>query len=180
VCTLASNVKSKVEEAQKGLDFATREYTAELVTTKGPIRLKFLPEVAPGHVKNFLGLAKSGFYNGLIFHRVIKGFMIQGGCPEGTGTGGPGYHIKAEFNATPHEPGVLSMARTSEPDSAGSQFFICLDKHSHLDRNYTAFGKVADAESLATVRAIGSLPTRSDRPLEPVVIQSLTISEKPK
>ncbi len=106
--------------------------------------------------------------------------MIQGGCPEGTGTGGPGYHIKAEFNATPHEPGVLSMARSSEPDSAGSQFFICLEKHSHLDRNYTAFGKVADSESLATVRAIGIVPTRSDRPVEPVVIESVTISEKPK
>lgn len=177
---MASNVKSKVEEAQKGLDFAAKEYSAELATSKGPIRLKLLPEVAPGHVKNFLGLAKSGFYNGLIFHRVIKGFMIQGGCPEGTGTGGPGYHIKAEFNATPHEPGVLSMARSSEPDSAGSQFFICLEKHSHLDRNYTVFGKVADSESLATVRAIGMVPTRSDRPLEPVVIQSVTISEKPK
>lgn len=179
-CTLAINVKPKVEEAQKSLDFANKEYTAELATSKGPIRLQFLPEVAPGHVKNFLSLAKIGYYNGLIFHRVIKGFMIQGGCPEGTGTGGPGYQIKAEFNATPHEPGVLSMARTNEPDTAGSQFFICLERHKHLDRNYTAFGKVADAESLATVRAIGGVPTRSDRPVEPVVIQTVTITEKPK
>jgi len=169
-----------VEEAQKILDFTTKEYTAELATSKGPIRLKFLPEVAPGHVKNFLGLAKIGFYNGLIFHRVIKGFMIQGGCPEGTGTGGPGYQIKAEFNATPHEPGVLSMARTQDPDTAGSQFFICLDRHTHLDRNYTAFGKVADSESLATVRSVGGVPTRSDRPVEPVVIQTVSISEKAK
>jgi peptidyl-prolyl cis-trans isomerase B (cyclophilin B) len=151
-----------------------------LATSKGLIRLQFLPEVAPGHVKNFLGLAKIGYYNGLIFHRVIKGFMIQGGCPEGTGSGGPGYQIKAEFNATPHEPGVLSMARTNEPDTAGSQFFICLERHKHLDRNYTAFGKVADAESSATVRAIGSVPTRSDRPIEPVVIQTVTITEKAK
>ena len=169
-----------MEEAQKILDFTTKEYTAELATSKGPIRLKFLPEVAPGHVKNFLGLAKIGFYNGLIFHRVIKGFMIQGGCPEGTGTGGPGYQIKAEFNATPHEPGVLSMARTQDPDTAGSQFFICLDRHTHLDRNYTAFGKVADSESLATVRSVGGVPTRSDRPVEPVVIQTVSISEKAK
>jgi len=169
-----------VEEAQKILDFTTKEYTAELATSKGPIRLKFLPEVAPGHVKNFLGLAKIGFYNGLIFHRVIKGFMIQGGCPEGTGTGGPGYQIKAEFNSTPHEPGVLSMARTQDPDTAGSQFFICLDRHTHLDRNYTAFGKVADSESLATVRSVGGVPTRSDRPVEPVVIQTVSISEKVK
>ncbi len=169
-----------MEEAQKILDFTTKEYTAELATSKGPIRLKFLPEVAPGHVKNFLGLAKIGFYNGLIFHRVIKGFMIQGGCPEGTGTGGPGYQIKAEFNSTPHEPGVLSMARTQDPDTAGSQFFICLDRHTHLDRNYTAFGKVADSESLATVRSVGGVPTRSDRPVEPVVIQTVSISEKVK
>ncbi len=169
-----------MEEAQKILDFTTKEYTAELATSKGPIRLKFLPEVAPGHVKNFLGLAKIGFYNGLIFHRVIKGFMIQGGCPEGTGTGGPGYQIKAEFNSTPHEPGVLSMARTQDPDTAGSQFFICLDRHTHLDRNYTAFGKVADSESLATVRSVGGVPTRSDRPVEPVVIQTVSISEKAK
>ena len=106
--------------------------------------------------------------------------MIQGGCPQGTGTGGPGYQIKAEFNATPHEPGVLSMARTQDPDTAGSQFFICLDRHSHLDRNYTAFGKVADAESLATVRAIGEVPTRSDKPVQPVVIETVTVTEKDK
>ena len=180
VCTLTGNLEFKVKETQKGLDLAHKVYTAELATTKGPIRLTFLPNVAPGHVKNFLGLAKIGFYNGVIFHRVIKGFMIQGGCPEGTGTGGPGYQIKAEFNATPHEPGVLSMARTNDPDSAGSQFFICLDRHSHLDRNYTAFGKVADAESLATVRAIGDVPTRSDRPVQPVAIQSVTVTEKSK
>jgi cyclophilin family peptidyl-prolyl cis-trans isomerase len=169
-----------VEEAQKSLDFTNQEYTAELATSKGPIRLNFLPNVAPGHVKNFLGLAKIGFYNGLIFHRVIKGFMIQGGCPQGTGTGGPGYQIKAEFNATPHEPGVLSMARTQDPDTAGSQFFICLDRHPHLDRNYTAFGRVADKESLATVRVIGDVPTRSDKPTEPVIIQTVTITEKAK
>jgi cyclophilin family peptidyl-prolyl cis-trans isomerase len=173
-------VKAQVEDAQKTLDLNTKTYTAELDTTKGPIRLNFLPEAAPGHVKNFLALAKTGFYNGLIFHRVIKGFMIQGGCPQGTGTGGPGYQIKAEFNATPHEPGVLSMARSQSPDSAGSQFFICLDRHSHLDRNYTAFGKVGDEESMATVRAIGNVPTRNDRPVEDVKIKSATVTEKAK
>jgi cyclophilin family peptidyl-prolyl cis-trans isomerase len=173
-------VKAQVEDAQKTLDLDTKTYTAELDTTKGPIRLNFLPEAAPGHVKNFLALAKTGFYNELIFHRVIKGFMIQGGCPQGTGTGGPGYQIKAEFNATPHEPGVLSMARSQSPDSAGSQFFICLDRHSHLDRNYTAFGKVADEESMATVRAIGNVPTRNDRPVEDVKIKSATVTEKAK
>src|ERR1700736_2781162 len=130
-------MKSQVDEVQKTLDLTKKEYTAELVTNKGPIRLKFLPDVAPGHVKNFLALAKLGFYKGVTFHRVIKGFMIQGGCPLGTGTGDAGYKIKAEFNNTPHEAGVLSMARTNLPDSAGSQFFICLDRHAHLDRNYT-------------------------------------------
>lgn len=176
-----TNVKTKVDEALKTLDLTTKKYTAELDTNKGPIRLTFLPDVAPGHVKNFLALAKIGFYDGGCFHRVIKGFMIQGGCPQGTGTGGPGYTIKGEFNATPHEPGVLSMARTSDPNSAGSQFFICLEKHSHLDRNYTAFGRVADAASMATVKAIGDAPTApGDRPREKVVIKKVTVTEQNK
>ena len=172
-------MKRQVEEAQKSLDFSNKTYGAELDTSKGPIRLKFFPDVAPGHVKNFLALAKIGFYNGLIFHRVIKGFMIQGGCPQGTGTGDAGYKIPAEFNATPHEAGVLSMARAQDPDSAGSQFFICLDRHPHLDRNYTAFGKVADSQSMNTVRAIGMVATRQDKPVEKVVIQSVEVKEQP-
>ena len=138
-----------------------------------------LPDVAPGHVKNMLGLAKIGYYDGLTFHRVINGFMIQGGCPEGTGTGGPGYTIPAEFNATKHEPGVLSMARTSDPNSAGSQFFICLETVPHLDRQYTAFGRTADAESLAVVKKIGAVPTgEQDRPVKPVTINKATVVEK--
>src|SRR5437763_16974503 len=104
--------KKEVEEAQTTLDLDKNTYAAELDTTKGPIRLTFFPDVAPGHVKNFLALAQTGFYNGVSFHRVIKGFMIQGGDPQGTGSGGPGYQIRAEFNDTPHEAGVLSMART--------------------------------------------------------------------
>jgi cyclophilin family peptidyl-prolyl cis-trans isomerase len=132
-------------------------------------------------VKNFLALAKIGFYNGIKFHRIIKGFMIQGGCPLGRGTGGPGYTINAEFNATPHEPGVLSMARTNDPNSAGSQFFICLDRHPHLDNQYTAFGKVADEESLRTVKALGGVRTdRQDQPLEEAVIKKVTVIETPK
>ncbi len=155
-------------------------YTAELDTSKGPIRLVFFPDKAPGHVKNFLSLAQIGFYNGVIFHRVIRDFMIQGGCPQGTGTGGPGYTIAAEFNDTPHEAGVLSMARTSDPNSGGSQFFICLGRHNYLDRQYTAFGQVADADSLATVRAIGSAATDGqDRPKEKVVINKVTVREQP-
>ncbi|GIW82730.1 MAG: hypothetical protein KatS3mg105_4537 [Gemmatales bacterium] len=178
---VAANYKQQVEEVQKSLDFATKDYLVEMTTTKGPIRLTFFPDVAPGHVKNFIGLAKIGFYNNLTFHRVIKGFMIQGGCPEGTGMGGPGYQINAEFNKTPHDPGVLSMARTNDPNSAGSQFFICLEKCSFLDNQYTAFGKCADAESLATVRAIGEVKTdANDKPLQAVTIQSVTVKEIPK
>ncbi len=149
-------------------------------TSKGPIRLNFLPDVAPGHVKNFVALAQIGFYNNLIFHRVIKDFMIQGGCPHGTGMGGGGYNIKAEFNSTAHVPGVLSMARSKDPNSASTQFFICTGKHSHLDRNYTAFGKVADEESMKTVNSIGSVKTgANDRPIETVTIKKATVKTTP-
>jgi peptidyl-prolyl cis-trans isomerase B (cyclophilin B) len=175
-----ANVKDKVAAAQAKIDLAKNKYTVELHTNKGPIRLLLLPEVAPGHVKNFVALAQSGFYNGVTFHRIIKGFMIQGGCPEGTGTGGPGYQIKAEFNKTPHVEGVLSMARSNDPNSGGSQFFICLGKHTHLDGQYTAFGKTADEESLTTVRTIGGVATGSnDKPREAVVIEKVLVIEKP-
>jgi peptidyl-prolyl cis-trans isomerase B (cyclophilin B) len=178
---VAANRSSEVEAAKKSLDLAKKTYRAELTTSKGPIRLDLLPDVAPGHVANFLALAKIGYYDGLNFHRVIKGFMIQGGCPQGTGSGGPGYTIKAEFNKTPHEAGVVSMARTSDPNSAGSQFFICLGRHTHLDNQYTAFGRTADDESLATVKAIGDVKTGgSDRPVEPVTIQRVTVTEVDK
>ena len=176
-----ANVTSKVEEAKKGVDLKTKTYVVELDTSKGPIRLSFLPDVAPGHVANFIALAKIGFYDNLIFHRVIKDFMIQGGCPQGTGTGDGGYKIKAEFNDTPHLPGVLSMARSNNPDSAGTQFFICLAAHGHLDRNYTAFGKAADEESLKTVKTIGAVKTGGgDRPVENVVIKKATVKETAK
>src|SRR5437870_13868417 len=107
-CPLAKNVKADVDKAQQELDLAGNNYTVELTTTQGPIRLEFFPDKAPGHVKNFLALAKIGFYDGVIFHRVIKGFMIQGGCLEGTGYGSGGYNVKAEFNSTPHKAGILS------------------------------------------------------------------------
>jgi peptidyl-prolyl cis-trans isomerase B (cyclophilin B) len=169
-----------VEQVQKDLDLTGKQYAVELTTNQGPIRLQFFPDKAPGHVKNFLALAKIGFYNGVTFHRVIDGFMIQGGDPNGTGSGGPGYTIKAEFNSTPHVAGVLSMARTNDPNSAGSQFFICLGTQSFLDNQYTAFGKVADEESLATVRKIGSVATgANDKPTKPVVIEKATVTETP-
>jgi peptidyl-prolyl cis-trans isomerase B (cyclophilin B) len=170
-----------LQKAAKNLDLDGFDYEVTLDTTAGPIRLTLDPAVAPGHVRNLVALAESGFYDGVQFHRIIKGFMIQGGCPEGTGTGGPGYRIPAEFNATPHEPGVLSMARTNDPNSAGSQFFICLERVPHLDRQYTAFGRTADAESLAVVQAIGAVRTgANDRPVEPVVIKKATVTKTPK
>lgn len=177
---MSKNVKADVEAAQKDIDFSKHRYQVVLDTSKGAITLDLDSQAAPGHCKNLLGLAKIGFYDGKTFHRVIKGFMIQGGCPVGNGTGGPGYTIKAEFNKTPHEPGVLSMARTSDPHSAGSQFFICLDKHTHLDGQYTAFGRTADAASLEAVRAIGDVKTdMNDRPKEPVTIRTAKVVELP-
>ena len=170
-----------LQTAARDLDLEHATYEVTLETTKGPIRLALDPQAAPGHVRNFVALAESGFYDGVGFHRIIKGFMIQGGCPQGTGTGGPGYQIKAEFNATPHEPGVLSMARTNDPNSAGSQFFICLERVPHLDRQYTAFGRTADAASLAVVKAIGDMRTGAgDRPVEPVTITKATVTRTPK
>jgi peptidyl-prolyl cis-trans isomerase B (cyclophilin B) len=176
---MAKNVRSQVDTAINELDIPNKNYQAVIDTSEGQIRVDLLPDVAPGHVKNFLGLAKSGFYDNGVFHRVIEGFMIQGGCPEGTGYGGPGYQIDAEFNATPHEPGVLSMARSNSPNSAGSQFFICLERVPHLDRQYTAFGRTADAESLAVVRKIGAMDTdANDRPKKKVEIRKVSVTEK--
>jgi cyclophilin family peptidyl-prolyl cis-trans isomerase len=172
---------AELQKAAKAVDLDHFDYEVTLDTSAGPIRLAFDAESAPGHVRNMVALAESGFYDGGCFHRIIKGFMIQGGCPQGTGTGGPGYTIPAEFNRTPHEPGVLSMARTSDPNSAGSQFFLCLEKVPHLDRQYTAFGRTADQASLDVVKAIGAVRTGAqDRPVEPVVIKKVTVSKKAK
>ena len=138
------------------------------------------PEIAPNTVNNFISLVKKGYYNGLIFHRVIPGFMIQGGCPDGTGMGGPGYSIKGEFtqngfkNDLKHTKGVLSMARTMAPNSAGSQFFIMHQTSPHLDGEYAAFGKIT--EGLDVIDAIAGVHTDfRDRPLEDQVIKSMEI-----
>jgi peptidyl-prolyl cis-trans isomerase B (cyclophilin B) len=172
---------AELQKAAQAVDVDRFTYELTLDTSAGPIRLALDATSAPGHVRNIVALAESGFYDGGCFHRIIKGFMIQGGCPEGTGTGGPGYKIPAEFNATPHEPGVLSMARTNDPNSAGSQFFICLEKVPHLDRQYTAFGRAADAASLDVVRAIGTVRTGAgDRPVEPVTIRKATVTRAAK
>ena len=144
------------------------------------IKAELYPEVAPNTVNNFISLVKKGFYDGLIFHRVINGFMIQGGCPDGTGMGGPGYSIKGEFsqnrfkNDLKHTPGVLSMARAMHPDSAGSQFFIMHKAAPHLDGAYAAFGKVT--EGLEVVDKIASVNTDySDKPLQPQRMATVTV-----
>ncbi len=144
------------------------------------MKAELYPAVAPNTVNNFISLVKKGFYDGLIFHRVIKGFMIQGGCPDGTGMGGPGYCIKGEFshngfqNDLAHTPGVLSMARTMMPNTAGSQFFLMHKTSPHLDGEYAAFGKVI--EGLEIVDKIANVRTDySDRPLEKQQIKSMTV-----
>ncbi len=146
----------------------------------GVIKAELYPEIAPTSVNNFISLIDKGFYNGLIFHRVIRGFMIQGGCPEGTGMGGPGYSIKGEFaqngfkNDLKHTEGVLSMARAMHPDSAGSQFFIMHKTSPHLDGSYAAFGKVI--EGMDVVNRIAETDTDySDRPMTPQVMKIVTV-----
>jgi peptidyl-prolyl cis-trans isomerase B (cyclophilin B) len=173
------NRKAEVDAAIATIDFEKHKYQVKLETNKGDITIDMWPDVAPGHVKNLVGLASIGYYDGLTFHRVIKGFMIQGGCPVGTGTGGPGYTIKAEFSSRPHEPGVISMARTQDPNSAGSQFFLCLERVSSLDNQYTVFGKAADAASIAVIKSIGDVKTgASDRPMEDVTINKAVVIEQ--
>lgn len=143
-------------------------------------KTELYPEIAPNTVNNFISLINNHFYDGLIFHRVIRGFMIQGGCPEGTGMGGPGYTIPGEFsdngfkNDLKHTPGVLSMARAMHPDSAGSQFFVMHQTSPHLDGQYAAFGKVT--EGMEVVNRIAEEPTDySDRPLGDQVMKSVTV-----
>lgn len=170
--------KFKQEEIKKMSD------TRAVIETKlGNITLKFFPEVAPNHVNNFIELAKKGFYDGTTFHRVIPKFMIQGGDPNSKdankarhGTGGPGYTVKAEFNEKPHKRGTLSMARSASPDSAGSQFFICVADSAFLDRQYTVFGEVVSG--LDVVDKIVSQPRDSrDNPNERVEMK-VKIQEK--
>lgn len=149
----------------------------------GTIKAELYPEIAPNSVNNFISLIEKGFYNGLIFHRVIPGFMIQGGCPKGNGTGGPGYEIPGEFaangfqNDLKHTRGVLSMARAMDPDSAGSQFFIMHEDAPHLDGQYAAFGKVL--EGMDVVDKIAATKTGwGDKPLTPQVMQKVTVDTK--
>jgi len=161
------------------------EEVAVIKTTEGEMVVKFWPDVAPKTVENFKKLAKQGFYDGTAFHRIVKGFMIQGGDPlskkddQMVGTGGPGYKIKAEFNAKPHVRGVLSMARSQDPDSAGSQFFICLADARFLDRQYTGFGELIKGDEV--LGKIGDTPTtrggggEQSKPTKRVGVESVRI-----
>lgn len=159
----------------------TRDFTEAKVTfetSEGAMTFEFYPDKAPGHVRNFVELAEKGFYTGTVFHRTIPGFMIQGGCPEGTGMGGPGYKIDAEFNDVHHERGILSMARSQDPNSAGSQFFVVHDEAGFLDRQYTVFGKLVDG--FETLDKIAKAPTRpggeGSSPVSPVKVDKVEVS----
>ncbi len=150
--------------------------TATIGTELGDIEVELWNDVAPGHADNFLKLAKKGFYDGLLFYRVIADFVIQGGCPKGDGTGGPGWQVRAEFNKKQHAPGTLSMARSAHPDSAGSQFFICLTREQcqHLDNQYTAFGQVIKGMDVVKKIASADVEPRSGRPLKPTHMTKVT------
>lgn len=151
------------------------------IKNKGNIKIELYPEIAPNTVNNFISLIKKGYYDGLIFHRIIRGFMIQGGDPRGTGMGGPGYSIRGEFSANgftndlKHTEGVLSMARTMAPNSAGSQFFLMTSVSPHLDGQYAAFGKVI--EGLNLIMDLEKVKTSfGDKPLEDVVMEMVTVN----
>jgi peptidyl-prolyl cis-trans isomerase B (cyclophilin B) len=156
---------------------------ATLNTKFGDIKIKFFPDVAPNHVNNFIELAKKGFFDGTTFHRVIPGFMIQGGDPNSKSTdkskhgmGSPGYTVKAEFNDKPHKRGILSMARSAQPDSAGSQFFICVADSFFLDKQYTVFGEVVSGMDVAD-KIVGQPRDSRDNPNERIEMK-VTIDEK--
>lgn len=163
---------------------ARAEEVAVVETTLGTIEFKFFSDKAPGHVKNFKDLAGKGFYNGTTFHRVIPGFMIQGGDPNTKsddrsthGMGGPGYTIKAEFNNTPHKRGIVSMARAQDPNSAGSQFFIVVKDANFLDGQYTAFGEVTNGMDVVD-KIVNAKRDSRDNPLEKIVMKSVVVQNK--
>ena len=182
----ASKEENKNDQAWNQKVEAPEELPIATIKIKdyGTVVAELYPDKAPNTVNNFISLANSGFYDGLTFHRMIKGFMIQGGWPEGAGTGGPGYSIKGEFtkngyeyNNLAHTEGVLSMARANDPDSAGSQFFIMAEEAPHLNGQYAAFGKVT--EGLDIVKTINSVKTNSnDKPLTDVIIEEIRVDTK--
>jgi peptidyl-prolyl cis-trans isomerase B (cyclophilin B) len=193
LCTLmglaigAAEVRGEEKKETTPMNDMNKKEVAVIKTSEGEMVAEFWSDVAPNTVENFKKLAKSGFYDGTAFHRIVKGFMIQGGDPltkdlkneARFGTGDPGYKIKAEFNKKSHERGVLSMARSSDPDSAGSQFFICLANVSRLDNQYTTFGKVIKGDDV--LGKIGDIPTamsasgEKSKPTKRVTVESIKI-----
>ena len=175
-CLAAEEKKKYDKPADMKID-PKKTYTATIDTSEGKIVAQLFPDKAPQTVNSFVFLAKEHFYDGVPFHRIIKGFMIQGGDPTGTGTGGPGYNLKAEFNDTKHVKGILSMARAQDPDSAGSQFFIMHGTNAGLDNKYTAFGKVTEGLDVVDKIATTEVDAR-DKPVKPITIKTITIDEK--
>lgn len=176
-----AEMKAKVEELWGDIELESAgkpaRSVATLQTDAGDIEIEFYGKDAPGHVRSFIALSMAGFYDGLIFHRCVPGFVIQGGCPKGDGTGGPGYCVKPEFNKRKHKRGVLSMARAQPEDSAGCQFFICVDAVPFLDGKYTAFGEVT--KGMDVVDKIVRAPRNAaDRPNDPVKIKSVKVTTK--
>lgn len=149
-------IKTEPKEQAKQMSEETNKYTEAVIeTNKGSITFKFYKEDAPNTVDNFVKLVEKNFYDGLTWHRVVPGFVIQGGCPKGDGTGGPGYNVKAEFNSRPHLIGTVAMARAMDPDSAGSQFYICLGAQPSLDNKYTVFGQVSEGQDVVNSIVVG-------------------------
>jgi peptidyl-prolyl cis-trans isomerase B (cyclophilin B) len=176
----------ETESAPEATTDEPNEIAVLKVKDYGEIRIRFLSDKAPGHVRNFKELARKGFYDGVTFHRIIPGFMIQGGDPKtkdddprNDGTGGPGYTIDAEFNDVPHTRGIVSMARASNPDSAGSQFFIVVKDSKFLDRKYTVFGEVISGMEVAD-EIVKQPRDKRDRPDEDIVTESIRIVEAPE
>ena len=174
---LKDSVKKEWDSIVFTKDGKPVEYQVTLETNQGDIVIEFFPDKAPNHARSFIALAKAGYYDGLLFHRVIPGFMVQGGCPIGDGTGGPGYQLNNEFNDIKHTRGILSAARARDPNSAGSQFFIMVATSPHLDGQYTAFGKVVKGMDVAD-KIVGQPRNPQDRPLQDMRIKKATVSVK--
>ena len=177
-----AEVRTKVKELWPTIVFAKDgkklDYKVKFETDDGDIEVSFYPEQAPNHARSMICLAKAGYYDGLIFHRCMQDFMIQGGCPYGTGEGGPGYRLKREFSELPHGPGILSAARSRSPDSAGSQFFLCLTRQrtAHLDKQYSVFGKVtAGMDVVNKIVARPSSDPDGEKPDKPCNIKKAVV-----
>lgn len=176
ICGIGVMLTATTAQGEEVVTKVDKEKIAVIETNMGIIEFMFYADVAPGHVENFIKLADQGYYDSLIFHRVVQNFVIQGGCPNGTGSGNPGYSIDAEFNDKPHLTGTVAMARSQNPNSAGSQFYICLRDLPQLDNNYTVFGQVT--KGMEVVEAIGQVEVANQRPLQKVIMEKVYIKEE--